>query len=186
MKINQKYTPIDITEKINKMFFLLFIQRGFVWPVEKIEDLFDSLYRDYPIGIPIVWNIKKWSRKACPLCSFYQDAGGDETGLNEAKGVINGKNYCVVLDGQQRLTSLYVGRTGWIKQKKKGRGLQNIEGNFEKLFLCFNLAGDDSDDSDKSIDDETEINPLFKFKTEADCLNWKKNKSQIFKKHVLK
>lgn len=175
MKVNQNYTPIKLVGEINKKFFLPPIQRGFVWPVEKIEALFDSLYRDYPIGIPIVWNIGNWSRKVCPLCSFYHDAGGDEDGLNEAQGVVVGKKYSVVLDGQQRLTALYLGITGWIKTKKKGRGLQNIEGNFENLFLCFNLAGDDSENFEKSIDDNEDSIPLFKFKTEEECRNWKKN-----------
>ena len=31
------------------------IQRPFVWPNTKIRDLFDSMYRGYPVGYLLLW-----------------------------------------------------------------------------------------------------------------------------------
>ena len=172
MEVNKDNTAIELVKKINKNFFLPPIQRGFVWPIEKIESLFDSLYHDYPVGIPIVWKINKWERKTCPLFYFYEEAEGNEDHLKEAKTTERGKNYFVVLDGQQRLTALFLGIKGYFKVKRKGKGLKNIDGNFEKQYLCFNLAGDEK--IKKGEDEESKI-PLFKFKTEEECHSWTKN-----------
>src|SRR4051794_29172316 len=69
------------------------LQRPFVWPNTKIRDLFDSLYRGYPCGFLLLW----------------------ETGAG-LKGIgINGKDEApalAIVDGQQRLTSLYAVMTG--------------------------------------------------------------------------
>jgi hypothetical protein len=69
------------------------LQRPFVWPNSKIRDLFDSLYRGYPCGFLLLW----------------------ETGAG-LKGIgTNGKEEIpslAIVDGQQRLTSLYAVLTG--------------------------------------------------------------------------
>lgn len=69
------------------------LQRPFVWPNAKIRDLFDSLYRGYPCGFLLLW----------------------ETGAG-LKGIgTNGKDETpslAIVDGQQRLTSLYAVMTG--------------------------------------------------------------------------
>jgi hypothetical protein len=69
------------------------LQRPFVWPNAKIRDLFDSLYRGYPCGFLLLW----------------------ETGAG-LKGIgTNSKDEApslAIVDGQQRLTSLYAVMTG--------------------------------------------------------------------------
>jgi len=69
------------------------LQRPFVWPNTKIRDLFDSLYRGYPCGFLLLW----------------------ETGAG-LKGIgTNGKDETpslAIVDGQQRLPSLYAVMTG--------------------------------------------------------------------------
>jgi hypothetical protein len=69
------------------------LQRPFVWPNAKIRDLFDSLYRGYPCGFLLLW----------------------ETGA-AVRGIgLNGKEETpslAIVDGQQRLTSLYAVMTG--------------------------------------------------------------------------
>lgn len=39
----------------NEEIVLPAIQRDFVWPKEKIEKLFDSIIREYPIGMVLLW-----------------------------------------------------------------------------------------------------------------------------------
>lgn len=31
------------------------LQRPFVWPNKKVRDLFDSMYRGYPVGYLLLW-----------------------------------------------------------------------------------------------------------------------------------
>lgn len=66
------------------------IQRPFVWPRTKVRDLFDSMYRGFPIGYLLFW----------------------ENGFSDSHRTIgaDGKQKTprlLIVDGQQRLTSLY-------------------------------------------------------------------------------
>jgi uncharacterized protein with ParB-like and HNH nuclease domain len=66
------------------------IQRPFVWPNAKVRDLIDSMYRGYPVGELMFWtNNDHEHTKAIGHAAKTQAA-----------------SYQVV-DGQQRLTSLY-------------------------------------------------------------------------------
>jgi uncharacterized protein with ParB-like and HNH nuclease domain len=67
------------------------IQRPFVWANAKVRDLFDSMYRGFPVGYLLFW----------------ENAAG-----KGAKQIgIDGKQHAVpsrlIVDGQQRLTSLF-------------------------------------------------------------------------------
>ena len=66
------------------------IQRPFVWPNAKVRDLFDSMYRGYPVGYLLFW--------ANGSIDGHRAIGSD------TKQVIPSQ---VIVDGQQRLTSLY-------------------------------------------------------------------------------
>src|SRR6266511_2632513 len=64
-------------------------QRGYVWNRDQVRGLFDSLYRRHPVGGLLVWTTESKSaahRGDAPL----------------ANGVVN-----LLLDGQQRITTLY-------------------------------------------------------------------------------
>ena len=66
------------------------IQRPFVWPNTKIRDLFDSMYKGHPVGYLLLWETESGaSRKTI--------------GTNAKQLAPN----LVIVDGQQRLTSLY-------------------------------------------------------------------------------
>jgi hypothetical protein len=67
------------------------IQRPFVWPNAKVRDLIDSMYRGYPVGELMFWANKDGGH-ARPI-------GADGGKTQEAT--------MQVVDGQQRLTSLY-------------------------------------------------------------------------------
>jgi hypothetical protein len=67
------------------------LQRPFVWNRSKVRDLFDSLYHGYPAGYFLFW--------ATPT-SVDSHAVGSSSGTS-SKGVK------MIVDGQQRLTSLY-------------------------------------------------------------------------------
>lgn len=70
------------------------IQRPFVWSSAKARDLLDSMYRGYPIGTLMLW-----------------ETGTDEGTRKIGEGEV-GTPRLLIVDGQQRLTSLYAVLTG--------------------------------------------------------------------------
>ncbi len=67
------------------------IQRPFVWPNTKVRDLFDSMYKGYPVGYFLFWQ------------TGAEDAGSKFIGSGEKQKAPS----LLIVDGQQRLTSLY-------------------------------------------------------------------------------
>jgi hypothetical protein len=84
------------------------LQRGFVWSADRVSALYDSLYRSYPVGALLLWE-PSWeleapfSTRAWDLCPPDPTtlAGGPEAAPVVRQGSL------FVLDGQQRLTSLF-------------------------------------------------------------------------------
>lgn len=70
-------------------------QRDFVWPREKSAKLIDSIPKGFPIGTFILWKTKEQLR-------FVKEIGGQPLPPTP-----QGDYSEQVLDGQQRLTSLY-------------------------------------------------------------------------------
>ncbi len=68
------------------------MQRRYVWPATRVRDLLDSLYRGYPSGSILVWETD-------------QTAPTREMAVAQKQNPFAG--YKLLLDGQQRLTSLY-------------------------------------------------------------------------------
>src|SRR5713101_7492869 len=67
------------------------MQRRYVWRASRVRDLFDSLYRGYPTGSILVWETE-------------QEAPTRELAVAQETSPFSG--YKLLLDGQQRLTSL--------------------------------------------------------------------------------
>lgn len=82
------------------------IQRNFVWDEEQITTLMDSIMRGYPIGIVLLWE----TYNDVQYRKFEEDFDSDD----QYKYHENSKRQRirVVLDGQQRLQSLYVALYG--------------------------------------------------------------------------
>lgn len=115
---NQKQTIRKIVGVLNNSdedggFWLPNIQRPFVWGEEQICRLFDSILREYPISTLLIWKttssirrrkfIDNWS-PTLKLSAFYVP---EDT-----------KKKCLVLDGQQRLQSLYIGLCGSFSDRE--------------------------------------------------------------------
>lgn len=67
------------------------IQRPFVWKNAKVRDLFDSMYRGFPVGYLLFWENA-------------QPNGGRQIGVGTKQHPVSSR---LIVDGQQRLTSLY-------------------------------------------------------------------------------
>lgn len=86
LTVNQLIEKIDTGE-----LGLPELQRPFIWKDSKVRDLFDSMMRGYPIGYLMLWE--------CPSLDKKKTIGIDTHNYDTPKEVI--------IDGQQRLTSLY-------------------------------------------------------------------------------
>lgn len=108
------------------------IQRPFVWKNSKVRDLFDSMYKGYPIGYFLFWQ-NEFNETSRTI--------GNNTKQKAPK--------LVIVDGQQRLTSLYA-------------VIQNISVlrenySFEKIQIAFNPIDEIFEVSDAAI----RRDPLF-------------------------
>jgi len=114
-------TPITIAEAItniqNQKFVLPSIQREFVWTTEQIEQLFDSLMREYPISTFLFWNVEKQRVKDFQFYKFLQFYH-EKTSRHNVKLDLSGtQDVTAILDGQQRLTSIYIALKGTYSKK---------------------------------------------------------------------
>lgn len=104
---------------LNDQYFLPAIQREFVWKPEQIISLFDSIMRGYPISSFLFWQLKEENRSKWEVYRFIENAKqGTHNELANTDGV---HQMMLVLDGQQRLTSLLVGLKGTYTIKIKYR-----------------------------------------------------------------
>src|SRR4051812_11139668 len=90
-------------------FWLPNIQRPFVWSEEQICRMFDSIMREYPIGTLLVWKTKAKIRRRKFIDHFHRDLLAR---LSDFDVPTDEKKKCLVLDGQQRLQSLFIGLRG--------------------------------------------------------------------------
>ncbi len=110
--------------RMNRQYFLPAIQREFVWKPEQIVQLFDSIMRGYPISSFLFWDLKPENRDNWQVYKFLEKAqhGGTHNELAITDGVTD---LSLVLDGQQRLTSLLIGLRGTYIVKKKYKRWDN-------------------------------------------------------------
>lgn len=108
----------EVLDDINRTMFLPAIQREFVWERDGIEKLFDSLMNNYPIGSFLFWKIREESKKDWTAYNFMRDF--DEDNRHNIEAVTAGVNQDIylVLDGQQRLTALYIGLRGTYRYQR--------------------------------------------------------------------
>src|ERR1022692_2244950 len=85
-------------------FWLPNIQRPFVWSEDQICRLYDSIMRQYPISTLLVWKSMSRIRRR-----KFIDNWKDSLRLSDFYVPENSKKKSLVLDGQQRLQSLFIG-----------------------------------------------------------------------------
>ena len=102
------------------------IQRPFVWRNVKIRNLFDSMYRGYPVGFLLFWETG--------VQAGTRQVGTDPKQLAPSR---------VIVDGQQRLTSLYA----------VIRGVPVLRENFtaERIEIAFNPLDERFEVADAAI-----------------------------------
>ncbi|MCQ2836092.1 DUF262 domain-containing protein [Helicobacter pylori] len=143
----------EVVDELNVRYFLPDIQREYVWlkkaDEKKIEQLFDSILRGYPISSFLFWklqkeDIAKSDEQDSDKLNFqlYQFITNyDERKPHNEKiriEQIKRDDLYIVLDDQQRLTSLYIGLKGTRTLKKKNAKINNPNA-YEEKRLYLNL-----------------------------------------------
>jgi hypothetical protein len=119
-------------------YYLPAIQREFVWPTSKIENLFDSLLREYPIGTLLLWEIEDPAiHKEFAFYGLIRDFDVRKP-HNAAVGLENKRRITAVLDGQQRITALLIGLLGSHREKLPRKRWDNPDA-FPERRLYVNL-----------------------------------------------
>lgn len=114
-------------------------QRDFVWTIQKSAGLIDSIIKGYPIGTFIFWKTKERLRSV-------RNIGNQVLPDPEL-----GESVDYVLDGQQRLTSLYA----CLKGVSIKRGDSKRVDDFSKIYI--NLKSDEDEKIVTMEVDEEEI-----------------------------
>lgn len=143
----------DVVDELNVRYFLPDIQREYVWlkkaDEKKIEQLFDSILRGYPIGSFLFWKLQKediaksdeqdsdkLNFQLYPFITNYDERKPHNEKIRIEQ--ITRDDLYIVLDGQQRLTSLYIGLKGTRTLKKKNAKINNPNA-YEEKRLYLNL-----------------------------------------------
>ncbi len=137
-------TPLTIGEVINdihsKKYLLPSIQREFVWSPEQIKMLFDSLMRNYPINSFLFWKVPKEQASEFKFYEFLRDYHQRDNRRNPKANISGSNDVMAVLDGQQRLTSLYIALKGTYTNKIAYKKWDNPLA-YPKKKIYINLLG---------------------------------------------
>lgn len=172
---------IDIINAIeNNECLLPAIQREFVWKKDQICNLFDSLMNDYPIGSFLFWEVKETQYDDFEFYKFIKDYHQRDLRHNEKAGRPTFDKITGVLDGQQRLSAIYIGLKGSYTEKRKGsrRGADAI---FDTKYLFCNLLSRPAEGqsqyefdflTNSTAEEQNSLNEKYWFKVK-DILNFK-------------
>ncbi|HFU4479673.1 TPA: DUF262 domain-containing protein, partial [Streptococcus suis] len=155
-------SPITIKDAIENIdsqkFVLPGIQRRFVWQTNQIELLFDSIMRDYPMNSLMIWEIRDADVKNnynyySFLRTYQQMFKVENEKINKSA---SDENFFAIIDGQQRLNSIYLGLKGSYSLKKPHRQWINKTDHFDKKYLYLDI--------NKKFNSESEIDRAFDFR----------------------
>lgn len=119
-------------------------QRQYVWSMEQIEKLWDSILLGYPIATFLFWHVDEdntsydtYFCKFLKAVTFSSSKIADN--INFEISTVNTKiSNTAILDGQQRLTSLYLSLLGTTYIREKHARKKTFGGNLAKLYINLN------------------------------------------------
>jgi uncharacterized protein with ParB-like and HNH nuclease domain len=157
-------SPITISQAIEKIsnneYLLPAFQREFVWSSDQIEQLFDSLMRGYPINSMLFWKVKGDTKTDFHFYQFLRKYI-ETYGTHNDTVATNGKNdFYAILDGQQRLTSLFIGLYGSYAYHEYRKSWEYSENSFPTRHLYLNI-------SSLYNDEESDQRYKFSFKNKS-------------------
>ena len=160
--LNNSITIYEAVENIrNGKYVMPAFQRQYVWSMEQIEKLWDSILLDYPIATFLFWHVddNNVSRDTY-FCNFLSEVTFDSRkqadSVNYELSSINVElTDTAVLDGQQRLTSLFLSLFGRAYIRQKHARKKTAGGTVAKLLVELNnhkLTVDEEEYNSKKYD----------------------------------
>lgn len=172
-------TPIkikDVIDKIhNRQYLLPAIQRKFTWSSEQIEMLFDSIMRGYPINSFMMWKIKdaeiKSGYKFYEFLTEYREFFKENNNDIDTSGT---PDFEAIIDGQQRLTSLYLGLRGSYAYRMPRKWLKDNEDCLPTRRLYLNLC--------KPVNQQYDNQKMFDFRflSDLDIAKYRENVNEYW------
>ena len=149
MAYESPLTIADVVKDISANKYVLpSIQREFAWSTSQIEKLFDSVMQDYPFGAFLFWELSKDQNTLYDFYSFLQNYHEKTARHNPKVNLTGNDNVMAVLDGQQRLTSIYIGLKGTYAYKMPFKQWKNNSA-FPERKLYLNIVEQAKDETDK-------------------------------------
>lgn len=146
-------TVAETVMNINRRYFLPAIQRPYVWNSEQIVRLFDSLMKGFPISSFLFWDVSAENKHNWQTYRFAENFRQGE--IHNEHANLDGLQVTLVLDGQQRLTSLLLGLRGSLTEKVKHKRSSSADAwRTKKLYLDLLVEPDNLFDEDDEEHDE--------------------------------
>ncbi len=144
---------IDAIENIvSRKYLLPAIQRRFVWSSDRVEALFDSILRGYPINSFMFWSITddniKNQFKFYEFLTTYREFFQENNKDIDTKGL---PDFYAVIDGQQRLTSIYLGLKGSYAYKMPRKWWKNDEESLPTRWLYIDILKELPEDNERQM-----------------------------------
>lgn len=144
----------NLLTDINSRYFLPAIQRPYVWGADQVITLIDSLLKGYPISSFMFWSIDQALKRELKIYNFIENW---KPGMQNPTASTDGRDITLVLDGQQRLTSLLIALRGTFSEKAKYKRRTSADAWTTKT-LYLDLLKDPSAESEE---DETDLGVSF-------------------------
>lgn len=150
-------TISEVLPQLNESLFIPCLQRDYCWSQKQVEMLWDSLLHGLPLGSLLVWDRETYDREdpAYQFIRHYVDERGysheDEVQRYSERLPCFPDSYSLILDGQQRLTSFYIGLYGSYTTRIHGAWKKNSS-SYNRRHLYLDLfSGERSDNHDRGL-----------------------------------
>ncbi|EJR6292826.1 DUF262 domain-containing protein, partial [Enterococcus faecalis] len=135
----------NLIKKIdNNEYVLPALQREFVWKPEQIERLFDSIMKGYPIGSFLFWNVQNENINKYEFYNILKEYHQRDARHNTKINISHKDSVTAILDGQQRITSIYIALKGTYSYKIKG-AWKNNDNAYPSRQLYLNIVSPNLD-----------------------------------------
>jgi len=165
---DQRVTISEAVHHIqNEDYLLPAIQREIVWERDQITDLFDSVLQGYPIGTFLYWDIRDENRDKYKMYGFIQDYITTTKYINTNAQSRNSEvvpdgagDLKLILDGQQRLSSFFIGLKGTYTYKQDYKWYRN-EDAWNKSRLYLNITSNPEEELSEDGDRQSRYDFAF-------------------------
>jgi len=165
---DQRVTISEAVHHIqNEDYLLPAIQRELVWERDQITDMFDSVLQGYPIGTFLYWDIRDEKRDEYKMYGFIQDyitttkyITTNAQSRNSEVVPDGAGDLKLILDGQQRLSSFYIGLKGTYTYKQDYKWYRN-ENAWNKSRLYLNITSNPDEELSEDGDRQSRYDFAF-------------------------